>query len=61
MFIEDYKQIKKYTLIVKIKNRIEAYYSDYVNKLEQYAELRKFKDYKIYELKEVKDEVRYNA
>lgn len=44
----------KYTLIVKIKNKIESYYGDSINKLKEYAEFREFAEYKIYELKEIK-------
>lgn len=43
----------KYTLIVKLKKKIESYYGDSVDKLIEYAEFRKFTDYKIYELKEI--------
>ncbi len=44
----------KYLLLVILKGgKSESYYADSSTKLKEYADFRKFKEYKIYELKEV--------
>ena len=44
----------KYLLLVILKgNKSESYYADDKDKLKEYAEFRKFKNYKVFELKEV--------
>ena len=46
----------KYLLLVYCKRgRTESYYSDDLKGLKEYAEFRKFDNYKLYELKEVGD------
>lgn len=48
----------KYLLLVLLNNnKTESYFADSSNKLKEYAELRKFTKYEIYELKKVIMEV----
>lgn len=41
----------KYLLLVHFANGCESYYADDPDKLREYAELKKFNHYEIYELK----------
>ncbi len=44
----------KYLLLVLLKGgKTESYYADSANKLQEYAEFRKFTRYEIFELKKI--------
>lgn len=46
----------KYLLLVILKNnKIESYFANNSNALKEYAELKKFTRYEIYELKKVEE------
>ena len=45
----------KYLLLVITKNGLETYFTDNIAKLTEYAKIRKFDNYKIFELREVGD------